>query len=91
MLARAPDFSSASRVTTGRCFMKVPGVLLKNISINACLAVCGGAAGCCATTEPENNVAMITRKKSLRMEISQPDRDMGRRVSPVTEVRGRIG
>jgi hypothetical protein len=29
-------------VAAGKCFTKVPGVLLKNISISAWRAVCGG-------------------------------------------------
>ncbi len=41
--ATAPDLASALRVAAGKCFTNVPGVLLKNISISAWRAVCGGA------------------------------------------------
>src|ERR1700722_3129589 len=78
---RAPDLSSAARVAAGRCFTSVPGVLLKNISSNACRAVCGPVCGaaaeafCCAdaaacTAElPAHNIATAKHSVNFLIDI----------------------
>lgn len=53
-------------LAVGRCFTKVPGVLLKNISSNACRAVC--AAGLCCAAAPLAEIAVkVIERKILRI------------------------
>jgi hypothetical protein len=50
----------AASIASGRCFCKVPGVGLKNISIRAWRAVCG--TGCAA--ESAGMIAISSQKRT---------------------------
>src|SRR5205085_5964153 len=85
-LAVAPAFSSAATVAAGRCLANVPGVLLKNISSNACRAVCG-TVFCCAQHVSPSKAITATALAILLIARPRPDPDTYPESPLVTEVR----